>query len=230
MSSCAGFAVGLREMSFSFEIHPEVISIHIPKTAGSSFHAILKNHYGWRLKHIQHQEDIKTWSAGQYYRADKPYVKAIHGHIRPHKNWKDYYPNAKWVCWLRNPSDRVISAYHHLKRTQELGDRNQRLFKQIQPSLETFISHPEFENVTQIYQRFLGNFNPDDFAFIGRTEYFEEDLQQFARLIGVKNLKPERVNVGQQKVQHLPEVMPDLQRILAREHEIYNTFLKAFYP
>ena len=217
-------------MHLGFKIAPELISIHIPKTAGSSYHAILKTHYGWRLKHIQRAADIKTWSSGKPYLCNKPFVKAVHGHIRPHHNWKDYYPQAKWVCWLRDPADRVLSAYNHLKRTQDLGDRNQRLFKQLQPDLETFLAHPEFAAVTQIYSRFLGGFKPDDFAFIGRTEHFEDDLQSFAALIGVDHLQTQRVNVSS-KSEHVSHALrEDLSAILSREYEIYHSYINAFYP
>lgn len=212
-----------------FAIQPELISIHIPKTAGSSFHAVLKSHYGWQLKHIQHSADIKTWSTGQPYRSNKPLVKAVHGHIRPHQNWKIYYPKAKWVCWLRNPAQRTWSAYHHLQRTQHLGDRNQTLFRQLQPNFETFLTHPEFTPVTQIYSRFLGSFQPQDFAFIGRTAHFEADLQAFGQLIGAKSLQTQRINVGEKAAVIPNDLQQQSREILKMEFKIYHKFLSAFH-
>lgn len=213
-----------------FSINPELISVHIPKTAGSSFHAILKAHYGWQLKHIQKQEDIACWSNGKPYKSNKPFVKAVHGHIRPHENWKTFYPLAKWVCWLRDPAERVVSAYYHLQKTQQLGDKNQRLFAQKQPTLQQFIGDSDFFPVTRIYKRFLGNFTPNDFGFIGRTEYFEEDLLRFFALINATPLASQKTNVGHNKQLPEAELLGELKSLLQEEYSIYATFLKAFYP
>jgi hypothetical protein len=213
-----------------FTIQPKIISVHIPKTAGSSFYAVLKTHYGWRLKHIQKQEDIAIWSTGKPYLSNKPFVQAIHGHIRPHQNWKSYYPNAKWVCWLRDPAERVLSAYYHLQKTQSLGDRNQTLFAQKQPTLPQFLTDEDFQPVIQIYERFLGNFNPADFAFIGRTEHFDDDLQRFAKLIHQPKLAPQIQNVGLNKPASDPSLLNEISATLTREYEIYNSFIHAFYP
>lgn len=214
-----------------FLLHPEIISIHIPKTAGSSFHGILAEHYGWRLKHIQKAADIKTWSTGKKYYANKPFVKAIHGHIRPHENWKRFYPNAKWVCWLRDPAERVLSAYKHLEKTEHLGDRNQALFAELQPDVESFVRLEAFKPVTRIYQRFLADFLPSDFAFAGRVEYFEKDLQIFANLIGAKALKSKMLNTAEGKKLAITDSLRSfLGDELVAEYQIYNTFLKAFHP
>lgn len=214
----------------SFSVQPELISVHIPKTAGSSFHAVLKAHYGWRLKHIQKQEDIAIWSTGKPYKSNKPFVQAIHGHIRPHENWKSFYPQAKWVCWLRDPAERVLSAYYHLQKTQSLGDRNQTLFAKKQPTLHQFLADEDFQPVIQVYERFLGNFTPKDFAFIGRTEHFEDDLQHFAKLIHLPKLAPQMQNVGLNKPAADIGMLREISATLVREYEIYNSYIHATYP
>lgn len=216
--------------TFGFPIKPSIISVHIPKTAGSSFHAALKQHFGWRLKHIQKPEDIRTFSRGEKYKSNKPFVQAVHGHIRPHENWKLYYPSAKWVCWLRDPVDRVVSAYHHLQRTQDLGDRNQKLFKELQPDLKIFTQLEAFKPVTRIYQHFLGNFSPSDFAFVGRTEKYNEDMARFEVYFGISKLLLTKVNVATQSHILDDETSAFLKTELAAEYEIYQSFIKAIKP
>jgi hypothetical protein len=213
----------------SFFIHPELISIHIPKTAGSSFYAVLKAHYGWRLKHIQRQDDIACWNTGKPYQCNKPFVRAIHGHIKPHKNWKTFYPNAKWVCWLRDPAERVLSAYYHLQKTQTLGDRNQTLFAQKQPTLFQFLGDEDFIPVIRVYERLLGKFQPEDFAFVGRTEHFELDLQAFARLINADKLPTQKENIGTNKPAADAGLLREIGATLTTEYQIYNTYIQAFY-
>lgn len=214
--------------TFGFPCRPEVISIHIPKTAGSSFHASLKEAFGWRLKHIQEQADIRELSTGKRYRSNKPFVQVLHGHIRPHENWKMQYKKAKWVCWLRDPVDRVLSAYHHLEKTQNLGDRNQSLFKRLQPSLEDFLIHPDFKPVTRIYQHFLGGFLPADFAMVGRTEEFESDLKKMEEVFR-KPLRSYRENVGGKQLEVSMQKRERLAERLAAEYEVYHTFIKYFH-
>ncbi len=96
-----------------FKFNPGIISIHVPKTAGSSFHKILKNQYGFRLKHLYKNEEFRLWNNGKYYKSEKPSVKAVHGHIQAHPKWKEQYPKGKLIAWVRDPVARLVSAYHH---------------------------------------------------------------------------------------------------------------------
>ncbi len=214
--------------AFGFPCNPEIISIHIPKTAGSSFHAALKKAYGWRLKHIHRQEDIRRLSTGKRFYSNKPFVLALHGHIRPHENWKRQYKKAQWVCWLRDPAERVVSAYYHLKKTQDLGDRNQALFKRLQPSLEEFLIHPDFKPVTRIYQHFLAKVTPNDFAFIGRTENYTEDLKTLSEILD-KPLEEFKTNIGSEKRPISTAELNMLNDHLAAEYEVYSQFLTHFH-
>ena len=213
-----------------FPISPELISIHIPKTAGSTFHAVLQHHYGWRLKHLQRRADFGKFNNGKRYWSNKPFVKAVHGHIKPHDNWKRQYKNAKWVCWLRDPVERLVSAYYHLEKTQDLGnDPNQRAFKEIQPDLLMYAEHKAFKSSTRAYQRVLGDFQPQDFAFVGRTEYFTQDLRQLEQIFSWPKFDPPVQNVGENKREINPEIKARLQEKLSAEYEIYNTFIKHFH-
>ena len=213
-----------------FPVNPEVISIHIPKTAGSSFHAILKSHYGWRLKHIYKHKDFHTLNTGKKFYANKPFVKAIHGHIKPHANWKKQYKNAKWVCWFRDPVERVISAYYHLEKTQGMGMKHEKRFGELKPNLEEFVRLEDFKPVTRIYQAYFNKFNPEDLFFIGRTEHFKEDLNLFAKLIGSHSFQAVSTNIGKNKIEVPESTKATLKTHLSAEYEIYTTFLNQFYP
>ena len=210
-----------------FPLSPQLISVHIPKTAGSTFHAVLAHHFGWQLKHLQHRAAFGLWNNGQPYRCNKPFVKAVHGHIIPHQNWHAQYPKAKWICWLRDPVDRLVSAYHHLEKTQDLGnDPNQRAFKAMQPDMITYAQHEAFRASSRAYQRVLGHCTPNDFAFVGRTEHFAEDLRRFESVFGLQRFDPERQNVGDRKQPIDDQLRETLATELAGEYDIYNTFLK----
>lgn len=210
-----------------FKIQPEYISVHIPKTAGSSLHKILSNNYGRHLKHIQTPEDIRCWSRGDAYKCEKPQVKIVHGHIRPHINWRTQYPQANWICWLRDPLKRSVSAYYHLKRTQDLGGNNQNLYKQKQPDLLSFIKDEDFYPATRIYSSFLKGFEVSDFFFVGETEHFDADMKKLATKMRIE-FTPGKVreNTNRYDLNLLPEEELEVRNELVSEYEIYNRMLK----
>ena len=88
----------------------EIISIHLPKTAGTSFLKSLKDNYGPRLLTTYNLPDIGiAYSQGSYSKI--PFSKTVlHGHFPGYTKLKYYYPNAKIITWIRNPIDRVLSG------------------------------------------------------------------------------------------------------------------------
>lgn len=167
-----------------FKIKPELISIHVPKTAGSTFHTLLKAQYGFYLKHIQTQHDLHIWNNGLKYRSNKPFVKAVHGHIEAHPSWPAQYPQAKIIAWVRDPVERVISAYYHWKKEIDHRDARHALFMEAQPDLVEFAQIKEFHPTVHALQTYLGRIAPEQYFFIGRTEFFEEDFNKLSSSMG----------------------------------------------
>ena len=91
--------------------------LHIPKTAGSSLRQIIEANYGPdELKVIGvhwttwlRSEDVLKRIAG------KPRLRAIHGHFS-YGLHRDIGGEAIYVTFLREPQQRVISGYFHLRR------------------------------------------------------------------------------------------------------------------
>ena len=124
----------------------------------------------------------------------------------------------------------MISAYYHLEKTQGIGRKHEMRFGELKPDLEEFVTLEDFKPVTRIYQAYFRKFTPDDLFFIGRTEYFNEDLQRFAQLIGAKSFRSVSENVGYNKADVSEEIKTKLKTHLTAEYEIYTTFLNHFYP
>lgn len=163
-------------------------------------------------------------NSGKLTKTDKPLVKAIHGHFKPHKTWKDIYPDAKWICWLRDPAERVISAYFHLKKTANPnGDINQQTFHRLNPSFQEFVTNNAFANQLNVYQRMLGGVKPEDFFFVGRTEYFNQDLARLSEKMNV-NFKPIAAkNVGV-KNNNTKFDKNELQSVLLAEYDLVEQY------
>jgi len=83
-----------------------LISIHIPKCAGSSVLNALAQSYRMRLL-----KDY-PWKNVDPAKVD-PTVQCIHGHF-PAAKYKNF-PNARFVTWMRHPVDRLQSHYIYWK-------------------------------------------------------------------------------------------------------------------
>jgi hypothetical protein len=150
----------------------ELVSVHLPKTAGSTFRGVLERAYG---------DDLAPVYGGV--RLDGRAVRAVHGHFPPAQFWSAAR-RAKLIMWVREPAERLASYYDFWRRVpygagNELHDE----FLRREMTFDDFVQwapiRSEFEN---LYLQ--GVDGPDDFDFIGFTERFDDDLGRLARLMG----------------------------------------------
>ncbi len=88
----------------------------------------------------------------------------------------------QFVTWLREPVERLGSHYHYWKRhynPENAGILHRRVVEE-QWSLERFCLGPELQNT---YCKFLWGMPLERFAFVGITEFYEEDLAYFSQNI-----------------------------------------------
>lgn len=171
---------------------PLLISLHLPKTAGTSLRYALRAHYGSRLVEdyaappMQIRRGQRELAAladglvtGPRIARD---IEAIHGHFLPVKYRLALRSRpARYATWLRDPVERVISHYHYWRRDYAGGDPAQPLRNRIVSegwSLERFCLGPEMRN---LYRQYLWGFAPARFDFIGITERYDADFVDFAR-------------------------------------------------
>ena len=154
----------------------ELISIHIPKTAGTAFRHVLLEVYGCdAVKEDYPPEKIykptePIWSA----------IKVIHGHFHPRK-YHGYFTNAKRIVWLRHPIFRLISEYFFAKKIE---DRKNVIHAQLLEKNLGLLEFAEIPGMRNFLSKKIQPMKLTDFDFVGIQEFYAEDLQELKVLLG----------------------------------------------
>jgi hypothetical protein len=166
----------------------ELISVHIPKCAGTSFSTVLGRIYGKSLLGDQvdqpmdpampFQKDFAAWKEEQDRKSVPDGVRCIHGHFWAGKYDKQA-PDAQRVTWLRHPIKRLLSHYYFWMSKPELPHSLHKHVVQNKLSFLEFAQLPQVQNTMQ--NIFLRGRSLDEFDFVGIQEHFAEDLDALCR-------------------------------------------------
>ena len=170
---------------------PLLVSLHLPKTAGTSFRIALRQHFGDALREdyaappMQAPRGQREWQALRgvaHARRSLRGARAVHGHFLPVRyRLATFGRPVHYLTWLRDPVERVVSHYHYWRRDYAGEDPAQPLRNRMLReawSLERFCLGPELRDV---YRQYLWGFSPRRFDFIGITEHYADDLLRMAR-------------------------------------------------
>lgn len=164
-----------------------IISVHIPRTAGSSFRAYLRRNPNIRLLEdygnpiLVPRAVSRTYAAlgrvREMFKGVPDDVDCLHGHFLPYKY--KYLLNSndvRFITWLRDPIDRLRSQYDYCFESNKKVDKSpfQNKVAREQWTFEAFARHPYIKN---IYTRIFWQFPIDAFDFIGIVEHFESDFK-----------------------------------------------------
>ena len=166
-----------------------LISVHIPKTAGSSFRAGLRDRFGERLL-LDYGEKLASRSVSARLLRLRNALKVrwqaeslledydvIHGHFLASK-YSFLGTRAKFCAFFRDPVERIVSAHRFFSLHQRPGTR----FQRERPTLEQFAAWPRQRT---IYRAYTGRLPLDRFAFVGLTEEYETSLNLFRAIFDV---------------------------------------------
>lgn len=165
-----------------------IISVHIPKTGGTTFLEVLKA----SVTDILYLD----WGVGntQLYRRGKRVAEqfesitdlesfqgrsVIHGHFGI-KKYLSKFPDAICVTWLRDPVERIASNFFYWQRIPYMDDPLCNKLVTEKMTLEDFASIDQTRNVQYLS---LAPVGVERFAFVGITEEYERSLELFRRLI-----------------------------------------------
>ncbi len=184
-----------------------IVSLHLPKTAGTSFVNALETHFGSAL--LRDYSDLPI-NMPQYERNKAALlasihngeadtftgIECIHGHFLPLKYLLlSLKKDIRFITWMRDPVERMLSHYYFWRKSYD-PEKSAPLHKRVIEedwSLERFCLGSELKNV---YCQFLWGFPLECFDFIGITEFYNEDLAFFSREYLGANLDDHRENVG----------------------------------
>lgn len=171
-----------------------IISIHIPKTAGSTFSHYLRKIYGNDICYdytdlfktfdieppnmkMRLQRFVRKCYHGRH--KLKKSDKCIHGHFLP-KKYLSSYPDAFLAVWLRDPVERVVSHYLHWKRNKPTFHSICKKMVEENWTLEEFATYDRMRNLQSFY---LQGVSISEFGFIGIQENFDEMIESFFKLV-----------------------------------------------
>ncbi len=188
----------------------ELVSMHIPKTAGTSFAEILKQVYGhkqvsnFQVQIANHQGDMRVMLDGEIFtqRSFSPDTKVIHGHFPFQEMEKRIQAKEKIpvITWLRDPVDRVVSAFHYVDRIykKELSQRDPGLniLNTLKRGLMEYAHAKPNRNRMAYY---LKGIPLESLFFVGILEHFEEDLAFLAKRLGWKEYPIPHLNKTQKR-------------------------------
>lgn len=206
--------------------------MHLPKTGGSSFRAMLQERYGERLlldyddKPLAHEPAVRNAmakaSATDDHQALVERYDCIHGHFLPLKY--QGMKEAHFITWLRDPVERVASRYFFSRRKWEDDGELPRhpavrqLFDEAggYPTLEEFAKLPAFQNT---YAQYLWGFSLERFEMIGIVERWDESVAKLAAMIGLETAAQTRLNANPEREQERYDLEPATHALIMMLNE-----------
>jgi hypothetical protein len=181
----------------------ELVSLHIPKTAGTSLRGILLDHFGAGLAKLDLYDsgslkfNDQAWDGRQW----PKHTRAVHGHFK-FDSIGPLLPGpaeTAWITWVRHPVERVVSNYYFLhqviaQRIAELPDEN--LWSRMGKTIEEFVAH---EANCNVMSAFLHSAPLEQFAFVGIQDDFEQEIQLMALALGWPQPKTKHFNTTSNK-------------------------------
>ena len=216
-----------------------LVSIHIPKTAGTTFGALLNNEFGSRLLldygdlvgytapeaiALRARRKAEVWSKRNDILAN---FDCIHGHFSADK-YRGFAAEMSFIAFFRHPYQQAISNYYFLLRNPQIEHPGVKIFHEQKMTIQAFLSS---EHSVNIQTELLGSLPLDELSVIGITEQFSRSLALFnatyARNLGAlrSNTNPRRTT---EEYPVDPEIMDMVKRFREQDIDLYQRALERF--
>lgn len=171
-----------------------ILSVHIPKTAGTSFKTSLQDVYGdrclmdygndkpmsWLLEHIMRR--LKTrWSARRSKDSLIHNYDVIHGHYSLGKY--RFLPQRRTAAFFRDPVNQAVSHYTYVARDV---NPDSAFHRKVYTEKAPFRDYLRMPNYSSSYRIYLSGRDPQTLDFVGITEEYADSVALFERIFGVK--------------------------------------------
>lgn len=193
----------------------KIVSIHIPKTAGTTF-------YDWLCFHFN---DVSVNLKRDLVRLDAfsgiLHHEVVHGHIRFLEIAPYLQGNEKLITWVRNPVDRVISNYCFFKKTiSDSSHQNPKVYQENKHRKnETLVEYAQKPETQNQISKYLEGTDLNQFFFIGLFEDFHSELNQLTHLLNLSPSELYSVPTANKNNQNRVYVSDDERTEIARLNE-----------
>lgn len=163
--------------------HAFFVSVHIPKTAGTTLGVILNRVFRYRvlMDYPSHTEYTKPDPLIQANRSFvSGYFKGIHGHFNVRRHLGTF-PDARFIATVRHPVEQIISQYLH-----ELNDAGSDSYfhEEIRSGRMSVVDFAEQDGIGNAMTSHLEGMKPDDFDLLILTEDMISSLHILNYVIG----------------------------------------------
>jgi len=217
-----------------------ILSIHIPKTAGTSFGESLKVKFGDRM--LLDYGDWAGYNSPEVliHRAERTaQMRArrdqlletfdiIHGHFLADK-YLGLFPKTDFVAFFRDPYQQTLSNYFFMQNNPHLPHPAVKIFHDVKMTIHDFLS---WDAVRNPQTKFLGSVPVESFAVVGLTEEFPRSISLFTSTFGhgvpahfVKNVNPARLG---SEYQLEPELRKAMDKFRAADLDLYRRAQEVF--
>jgi len=219
-------------MAFWNRQQPELISIHIPKTAGTSFRNILKSVYGndQVVRFDISMRGVVRLNEQPYTDKKLPAAKVLHGHFSYEALSKNYVIPEKCpvITWLRDPVQRVISNYYYLEsRLKDILQEEKHDLHILEKMQRSVLEFARAEINRNRQTKHLKGIDLEELAFAGIQENFQSDLKVLAKILGWNNV-PELVyhNITESpKAEISTDIIEEIYQLNLPDVELYQRAL-----
>lgn len=208
----------------------ELVSLHIPKTAGTSFRNTLKIVYGKNaVVRLDINKKVLNINEKKYTKNKiKSKIKVVHGHF----SYKDIYEkldidsSVPIITWLRDPVERVISNYYYLLKVLK-----QRLGEDVESNIgnrmiKTLLEFAHQEANKNRMTKFLKEANLKNFLFVGIVEHYQEDLYYLSKLLDWNTCPVLKQNTTQHQNKHSESIKKVISQLNNDDIALYKEALK----
>ncbi len=217
----------------------DLVSIHVPKTGGSSFQLTLSKVYGESFKRLDFaitdsevpamvaKNNTSDNELSQYGKARTlpDDVRCVHGHFTYLDARKAFglENNTPVVSWIRHPVKRVISNYAYL--SEKLAEKVQfpnggeQILSRLKRSLLEFAN---LERDRSMYRTYLAGGDLSKFTFIGIVEKYDSEIKRLAGIFGWGDLDQFHVNSSK------GDAMEISKKDVRKLHDLYAEEIKIY--
>lgn len=220
-----------------------VISVHIPKTAGTSLVAEIKRgvfgHFILDYTDRPMQTGVRVASCRLISRLQMRLrhkemlrdVGIVHGHFLTGK-YAFLHPIVDFITFMREPVSRVLSQYYYFKNVASKNSMTLRLNPNINLVAQGLVDIVEFARgdlLPHIYERFMDGMALEEFALVGITERYVESINLLNSMFGTAiEPKHERRTNHIQYLADYEHLLPELKAANRENTRIYELALKLF--